>query len=449
MLLNKTIILLVLSTTFILFAACNSKDSYSYENEIVKVNVIDVTTECLDSTLNNFGSISYKIKTDISTQVSGTLTNFTVKEGDYVRKNQILAKLTNVQLEIQKEEYETSLIAAKSNYEIQNIGLNDQRLSIESRLLNLEKTDLNIRQKEIELETAKKNLADSELLHELGGITDSEIENMRLSVQGAETDISILRKEKDISSLGLRTKDLIKNGITPSVNQEELKEQIIQLNLQTAFAQLKSAEAQVIAAEQQLSAINKLIDELTIRAPADGIIAAKYYENNEYIKQDEKLTTIIDIASVYAVFYIQEQDMVNFSEGTSLTITIPSLDRTITGKIDEISPIADAQTGNFSVKAELSNTDGFIKPGMFVKCSIQRAIPEYLPCIKETALVSSTDSNGKIFCVSDQNYLTLRNIKIKSHKDGLIWIEEGLEAGERVVNKPSSFLREGQHVEIK
>ena len=97
-----------------------------------------------------------------------------------------------------------------------------------------------------------------------------------------------------------------------------------------------------------------------------------YFENGEFIPENEKLLTLMDISEVNAVFSIQEQDIQYFHIGDSLTVELPSINKKYNTKISEISPIADSTSGNFTVKALLPNKDSSIKPGMFVKCNVQR-----------------------------------------------------------------------------
>ena len=266
----------------------------------------------------------------------------------------------------------------------------------------------------MELELQKKELENQEHLNELGGITDSELEKARLSILAAETNISLLKKEREISLLGLRNEDLIQNGIIPAEDENERKIQIIDLNIRSSVSQVESAKAQLEAAQQQLASAEKLIDELTIRAPVPGIVSTKYYEAGEYVKENEKIITIIDTTSVYAILYVQEQDMVNIQEGVFMDITIPSINKSFNTTIDEISPIADPQTGNFAIKSILKNNKGEIKPGMFIKCSLLKGEQKSYPCLPDTVLISNNVNNPKVFCVVN-NLAVQKSINIIAH----------------------------------
>lgn len=429
-----------------MFSACSRNSSKSADmTDTVSVSIIHPIMEKLDNDLNSFGTISYKTKNDVTSEVSGTVISFFVKEGDYVQENQLIAQLSNIQLEIQKEQYLSSLDSANASVEVATANLHESEMAVESRLLSLQKTDITIRQKELELEMERNNLAKKRDINKLGGITDTALEQLQLQVKSMEAELEILKKEKEISLLGLRDEDLLSAGYEISSDPNEKRQQLIELNTQTARSQLITAKAQYSQAEQQLRAVKRLLDELTIKAPSKGIIGGKYYENGEYIKENEKIVTLIDTENVYAVFYIQEQDMVNFQNGNSLSVSIPSLHFTYDSVIDEISPIADAQSGNFSVKSLIPNEKSVIKPGMFVKCSLKRDDQKKYLKIPESALVFDNGDKAKIYCVSNK-HLVQKSIEKKDHKNGFVWIQSGITEKDVIVNNPSPFLREGQNV---
>jgi membrane fusion protein (multidrug efflux system) len=177
-------------------------------------------------------------------------------------------------------------------------------------------------------------------------------------------------------------------------------------------------------------------------------VGALYFENGEHVPQNEKFATVMDTSRVFALFYIQEQDMIRFTPDTAAEIEIPSLGRKLQAKFDEISPIADPQSGNFSVKASLPNPDLSIKPGMFIKCLIPGTEELFLPAIPETALLTDKEGTDYVFCAA-KGAAVIKTVKVHSRRDGMLWIGEGIAEGETVIDKPSPFLKEGAPVEYR
>ena len=433
--------------SFLLVSCSDANKNKKITSDSNFVLTVQSQNKIFNDELNTFGTITYNLKNDVSTQVNGTIHSFPVKEGSYVKKGQVIAQLKNVQLEIQKEQSISNLDAARASFNLAKANYSEALLGIQSRLLSIEKSELNIQQKELAYALQKKNYETQVELHKIGGITDNAIEQQKLSLDSEETNIKILKKDFEISMLGLRKEDLIQNDIEPSDDPEIFKKQIIDLNTRTSLAQLTSAQASLKTAEQQLKSVNTLINELTIKSPTDGIVGIKYYELGEYIKENEKLATIIDVSSVYAVINIQENDMINLSTDTPVFIELPSLNSKYESKISEISPIADSRSGNFNVKVTIKNTQDIIKPGMFVKCKIQKSNPAEYVCIPDTTLFSESNDSAKIFCAVN-GYAVLKDIKIKHKQNGNVWIEDGLNINESVINNPSPFLRNGQLIKL-
>jgi multidrug efflux pump subunit AcrA (membrane-fusion protein) len=431
------------------FSACHQKNISSFENNELptEVKVFKVLKENYVEDLNSFGTISYKLKNNITCLQEGQIIYLPYNEGDFIKKGQVIARLKNVHLDFQKEQYENALITATANLEITKNQLHEKELQIESMLISLDKARLNIEQKELELELQKEILKNKSELHEIGGVTDSSLKQLQLSVKSLETDIKILKKELEISSLGYRDQDLLEAGYIIPDDEKEKKKLLILLNTRSVVTQIKASEAEVKNAETSLSAINKLIDELTIISPITGVVGSKIYEIGEYVKENESIATMMDVSEVCAVIYIQEKDIVDYSIGSEIDIEIPSLKKKLKSKITEISPYADPQTGNFSVKAKIDNKDQKIKPGMFIRCNLKQTAISNFYKIPESALINKSESTGSVFCIKN-GFAVQQKITIRYLKNGFIWIDSGITDEDYVIDNPSPFLREGQSVKF-
>ncbi len=434
----------------IFITSCEKKESLQKDTYIqpTEVEVVKIQKDDYVENLNSFGTISYNFKNNITCLQSGQIYYFPHKEGDYIKKGQIIAKLKNIQLDFQKDQYINTLTSAKASLEITKNQLREQELSVESALILLEKAKLNIEQKELELELQRENLKTKEELYAIGGVTESALKQIKISVKSLETDIAILKKELEISMLGYRDQDLLNAGYIIPIDLNEKKKLIIELNTLSIVTQIKAAEAEVKNAETALSSINKLIDELVITSPLSGVLGSKSYELGEFVKENESIATIMDISNVYGVINIQEKDIVNYSVGSNIEIEIPSLSRKINTKISEISPYADPQSGNFSVKAKIENKDNIIKPGMFIKCNLKQANTTTLYKLPESTLISKSNDVGLVFYVNN-GFVIQQSINIKHLKDGFVWFDSELNENDYIINNPSPFLREGQSVSTK
>jgi multidrug efflux pump subunit AcrA (membrane-fusion protein) len=427
--------------------SCSPKAASSGEQGFA-VQPVPAELRPLYDKLSSFGAVTYRIKNDITVQVEGTVSSLYVKEGDQVKAGQPLAQLRNLDLEMEKEQYENTLDAARASLSAARAGMQEARLGVEARLLSVAKGEYSLSQQELEFAEAADSLEKQRKLLSLGGLTAAAFRSMEVSLSAKEADIAILKKDLEITRLGLRDEDLAAAGFELSPDPADKIRQFIEFNTRAAAAELEAAEAGLRSAEKNLESVSRLIGELTIRSTVSGIVGALYFEKGEHVPQNEKFATLMDTSQVFAVFYIQEQDMIHFSEGAAAEIEIPSLGQRIQAKLDEISPMADPQSGNFSVKASLPNPDLSIKPGMFIRCLIPRTEELLLPAIPETALLTDKAGTDYVFCAA-KGAAVIRTVKVHSRKDGMLWIEEGIAEGDMVIDKPSPFLKEGAPLEYR
>ena len=184
----------------ILFVSCSEEEEKNLDSlNVPVVKGIKVEFSKLNDDLNSFGTISYKTKNNVSALVEGTIEKILVKEGDYVRKGQVIAQLRNVQLEIQKEQAQNSLEAAKVGLYQAEVNLQEQKLNIESKMISLQKNELRLIQTNLELEESETELENNRKLLEVGGITETSFRSMEIAHKSKETDYLTLEKEIEIA----------------------------------------------------------------------------------------------------------------------------------------------------------------------------------------------------------------------------------------------------------
>ena len=73
-----------------------------------------------------------------------------------------------------------ALDSANASLELARVKLREETLAAEGRLFAVEKSKIHIVQKELELELLKDMFSNKSRLHELGGVTDSSLEQLKL-----------------------------------------------------------------------------------------------------------------------------------------------------------------------------------------------------------------------------------------------------------------------------
>lgn len=445
----KSVTLIVCSGILACMVSCSGKTALN-ETAVpgARVTVHTVTRKEFSPDITSFGSIVYTRKNDIASSVEGTLQNIPWREGASVSKGTLLARMENIQLTINYEQAKAAYASARASTLLTGEQYRDFRMQLESRFIALEKTDLELQQKEQQLELMKKELQDTETLYAVGGITGEQLRTTRFSLSSAEADYEKLQKEKAIMLIGLRDSDILSAGYVIPQNTEEKRALLIDLNSRTKNAELNLAKKQEETAKTQMTSAEALLKELTIYSPATGIVGAVYKETGERVEPGEKILTLIDSRAAWAVFPVNEKDLGRIQKNMPASLHIEALgNESIDAVIDVISPTVDPQSGNVSVKALLKNPDNMVKPGMFVRVTVPTEIPTERIFIPQSCLAQREEQRGIVITVRNKRIFQ-RKVQLGIEHRDEIEIIEGLQHGERVVVEPTPLLKEGDEVAV-
>ena len=229
--------------------------------------------------------------------------------------------------------------------------------------------------------------------------------------------------------------------------------QLEELSSADAFAQ-RAANAQLESARQRLrllgfssaelekmQAARKPWTQVTIRSTAAGTVLRRNIKQGQFAKAGEVLFEIADLAKIWVELDAYEADMEHLAPGQRVDLQVDALPgRQFVGTIDFIDPVADSKTRVITVRVDVENEGGVLKPGMSVRATSQRAlvepgqplplvIPHTAPLFAgERALVyveRRADREGSIY--------EAREVSLGGRVGDVYPILAGLSRGERVV----------------
>jgi len=446
----KKIFLFYFLLIFLLFISCG-KQAVNTENEIKKVRVAAASVRETPDEAAGFGNLSFLTKVDITAPQDAVIKRIYFREGDYAEQGVLIIQLENPYINLAVERAENNYSQAVASFNLVNSRLLEGMFQAEAQLRVLEKA-------EAELELAKRRWDENnrrhlnqETLYDAGGIHTEAILVSRFSIDTEWEQIQLMERELEIRRIGSRDSDLIRAGILVPLDEIERQNALIRLMTSSLRAELDAAGARLEAAEKELASANLALAELTVRTPSAGIIGARYLEEGERVRSQDKIISLIDTASLYALFPVREKDALRIEKGMPASVLIDGTGETRNGFVDLVYPQADSQSLSFLVRVLLNDAKTSdaekIKPGMFVRVSVTLGLPKTSIFIPEAAVFNQKNNEGNIFIV---NGSTLNERKIFL---GLSYGEEreitaGLYAGELFVLRPDSDLREGTYVTV-
>jgi HlyD family secretion protein len=140
-----------------------------------------------------------------------------------------------------------------------------------------------------------------------------------------------------------------------------------------------AAVALVERANAAVELVNSYLDEITLTAPADGIIAARYPKVGELVGQGSPIMTIQDLDDMWFTFNIREDRLHKLQSGDKVTLSIPALDnQQVSATVYYIAvresyatwratkEMGEFDTRTFEVRARPDSRVEGLRPGMSV-----------------------------------------------------------------------------------
>ncbi|KKL73186.1 hypothetical protein LCGC14_2077420, partial [marine sediment metagenome] len=126
---------------------------------------------------------------------------------------------------------------------------------------------------------------------------------------------------------------------------------------------------------ERLEKSGKPTDHLIVYSPATGIVVHKNAQEGMYVKTGSRIYTIADLSQVWVKLDAYESDLMWLRYGQEVEFTTVSYPGEVfKGIISFIDPILNPVTRSVKIRVNVPNTDGKLKPEMFVKAVVKAKI---------------------------------------------------------------------------
>jgi HlyD family secretion protein len=376
----------------------------------IQVAIVKAEKKSITQTVNGTGKIYPEVEVKISPDVSGEIIDLTVKEGDSVRKGQVVGRIYGELLELQRQQ-----ASAQVNQASAGVG---------NTAANLQGVGARLAQATSNYNTYKK-------LFEDGVISRIEFQQYETTFKAAQSEYNAVQKT------------------------------------------IQSSQAQVVTAKTGLEQANKNLNRTTIYASMDGIVSVLNVKKGERVvgtaqMAGTEMMRIADMRTLETVIDVSENDIPKVKVGDSAEIEIDAYrDRKFMGLVTQIgsssSNIASPNSGqvndvtNYKVKVRIltsSYSDLIVagrsfplRPGMttsvFIKTETRKDVLA-IPIAGLTTRESKEKEKDKpleddrVVFIYDESTKKVKKKIVKTGIQDIDYIEitEGLKGGEQIVTEP-------------
>ncbi len=215
------------------------------------------------------------------------------------------------------------------------------------------------------------------------------------------------------------------------------------------YDQYASAYDVAVATLQQASAqytqgANKL-DYSLLCADKPGIVSDIVAEIGQVVSAGQTVLTIVQDGEREIEINVPENRIEELRKAQQLKVTFWALPEiAITGKVREISPMADKVSRTYKVRISLVNPPQEINLGMTATVTVNSADSQRATYIPLSALYQTGDTPS--VWVVHNDIVNLKPIKIDVFGDNKVKVLEGLNDGDMIVIAGVHKLQEGQKV---
>jgi len=207
------------------------------------------------------------------------------------------------------------------------------------------------------------------------------------------------------------------------------------------------AENNLRVAEAALQLAQAKLAKTDIRAPFSGIIGLRSVSVGDYVKEGADLVNLESIDPLKVDFRVPEIYLRQVQPGQSLTITLDAMPGNgYDGKVVAVNPLVDAAGRAIVIRAQVSNRDQTLRPGMFARVRLITRDQSDAMVVPEQALVPQ-GAEQYVYKVVDSKASRVK-VETGQRRDAKVEVVSGLKPGDVVVTAGQLKLREGAPVTV-
>ncbi|AEE51342.1 efflux RND transporter periplasmic adaptor subunit [Haliscomenobacter hydrossis] len=188
---------------------------------------------------------------------------------------------------------------------------------------------------------------------------------------------------------------------------------------------------------QKVEEGGKIQREITLYADRSGVVMTRKVAVGDYVEEGSALFELSNLSQLWALFEAYEADLAHIRVGNAVQFTTPSLpNRRFTGRIAFIDPLIDPQSRTASLRAEIQNPGGLLKPEMFIQGELSASTSAKSALEVPKTAVLWTGKRSVVYLKKPDSELPsfeYREVELGESTSNAYLILSGLQAGDEVV----------------
>lgn len=160
-----------------------------------------------------------------------------------------------------------------------------------------------------------------------------------------------------------------------------------------AQSEVDRARSEFAAAQAELALLRLRLEKTEVRAPFDGVVAARTISPGDYVTASSVITTISDLSRLKIEFQVPERFAAKVRPGTRFSVAARGEDggagEPVAGEVYFVSAVIDRSTRSSEVKGLLADPPAGLKPGMFANVELVLEVRADTLTVPEGAILAT------------------------------------------------------------
>lgn len=330
----------------------------------------------------------------------------------------------------------------------------------------------------LKIETLEKELAlenkNDEVRVQVAELVPEQFERF-IEISGrveAEEDIQVSPE-----SIGVIAEVLVKEGQRVSkdqtmaiLNTEALKRAVDELKIQHELAtttynrhknlwdQNIGSEMQLLQAKSAMEALQKRIESTeaqinlsVIKSPVSGVVDAVYQKKGEIGSPQVAFARVINSSSIRVYADVSESYLPKIKQGDRVVVFFPALAREAEATIYRIGNSIDVNNRTFSVRVNLNNPDGLIKPNIISTIRVRDYSADDAIVVPNILIKEDFRGNYTYIAEVVEGKTIARKVYVKPgvNNNNRTEVLEGLSSGMRIITEGYVQVADGTPLRIQ
>ena len=448
-------------------------------------------------TYDSTGSVEAPLNVNIAAKVTGRIEALPFREGDRIKKGQILVKIdpsevegevqqamaglaeaqyrlaqaklnqgpNNTSVDTQIRQQKASVASANADYNQVRVNYDAQLASANANVLD---TESRVENAKASVDAAKANLDNATSrynrlldLYKKGYIAAQDVDDAKTDVSSKQAALAITRGQ-------LKSANAVKESAQQQANIAKTKgkadieashAKLVQAQASLEYASSNSVQtsaykeslsalrSSVAAAQASLDSTKARRADTVIKSPLDGFVTGRNVDPGAVATPGQTILTVQFMKQVWVTVSVPEEICPKLHIGQPATVTLDAFpEKSFTASVIQINPSADMQSRQFMVRAILSNSDGLLKPGMFARVSFETDRVKSAIAIPREAV--QHDKMGDYVMAVNAGKADRLPVIMGIDDAGFISIKQGIKLGDKVIVMSAFPVRPGMPVSL-